>query len=67
MNDFEWLFYAVTNNNRLVLGFIDENDCRDYCRKYHFKQFTRNGLKNKKINPNNINNLIDDNVVPEWS
>ena len=70
MNEFEnctrWSFYAITNDNKLVLGFSDEDDAKDYCRKYKFKMFTRNGLKNKKINPDIIDNWIDDEVVPEY-
>ena len=67
MNNCEWKYYAVTHYNKLVLGFEDNQDVKDYCKKHHFKVFTRNGLKNKKINPNNLNSWVDDNKVPEYA
>ena len=66
MDKSEWNFYAVTNNNMLVLGFEDGTDAKSYCQKHKFKLFTRNGLKNKKINPHTLENWVYDNEVPEY-
>ena len=65
MNNYEWNFYAVRNDNLLVIGFEDGADAKSYCKKHQFRLFTRNGLRNKKINPNNIKNWTFDNEVPE--
>lgn len=62
----EWKFYAINQENKLVLGFSDEDDAKQYCKKYKFRTFTRNGLKNKKINPNDLNNWVYDNETPEF-
>ena len=66
MKDYEWNFYALRNDNLLVIGFEDERDARDYCKRYNFKCFTRNGLKNKRIDPKNIDFWVYDNEVPEY-
>lgn len=66
MNDCEYLFYAVTKTNKLVMGFDDQNECNKYCNDNQFKRFTRNGLKNKKINPHKLENWVYDNEVPEF-
>lgn len=66
MDNCEWKFYAVRNDNLLVLGFSDENDAKGYCKRNKFKLFTRNGLKNKKINPHTLANWTSDNEVPEY-
>ena len=65
-NNYEWNFYAVRNDNLLVIGFEDGGDAKSYCKKHQFRLFTRNGLRNKKINPNNIKNWTFDNEVPEF-
>ena len=62
----EWNFYALRNDNLLVIGFTDAEDAKQYCKKHKFRMFTRNGLKNKMINPHNLNNWIFDNEVPEY-
>ena len=67
INNYEWSFYALNQKNKLVLGFTDNNDAKEYCRKYNFKLFTRNGLKNKKINPAIIDNWVCDNEAPEYN
>lgn len=66
MNNFEWDFYAVNKENKLILGFTDEKDSKEYCKKHNFKMFTRNGLKNKKINPKNIDNWVYETETPEY-
>ena len=66
MKDYEWNFYAVRNDNLLVLGFEDGEDAKDYCKRHKFKLFTRNGLKNKKINPAKIESWTCDKEVPEY-
>ena len=56
----EFAFYAVNDENKLVYGFDDESEIKKYCKDNHFKKFTRNGLKNKKINPANLENWTND-------
>jgi hypothetical protein len=66
MENWNYNFYAVTNNNQLVYGFDDENEVKSYCKKHKLKVFTKNGLKNKKIKANNIDCWVFDNEVPEF-
>ena len=62
----EWDFYAVNHKNKLILGFDDDAEMKSYCKKYGFKMFTRNGLKNKRINPNDLENWVYENETPEY-
>lgn len=66
MDNFEWNFYAVNKNNMLIMGFEDEHDARDYCKNYNFRMFTRNGLRNKKINPRNLDRWVYEDETPEY-
>lgn len=66
IEDWQWDYYAVTMDNRLVMGFNDEKEVKKYCKKNHFKVFTKNGLKNKKIKANDINFWVYDNEVPAF-
>ena len=63
--DYEFAFYAVNDENKLVYGFDDDEEVKQFCKKHHFKKFTRNGLKNKKINPKNIDNWVFEEEVPK--
>ena len=65
MSDWKWKFYALTKGNKLVMGFNFKEDAWKYCSKYNFKIFTANGLKNKKIKPDMIENWVYDDEVPE--
>lgn len=60
VEDTEFAFYAVNDKNKLVYGFDDESEVIKYCKDNNFKKFTRNGLKNKKINPANLENWTND-------
>lgn len=58
--DVDYKYYAVDNSNKLVFGFDDEWEVQQYCKEHKLKKFTRNGLKNKKINPNDNDNWTSD-------
>lgn len=57
--DYNFNFYTVTEDNKLVVGFDDREEAEAYAKRNRYKVFTRNGLKNKKIDPSNIDNWTD--------
>lgn len=65
-NEFEYKFYAVNKEKKLVYGFDDENEVREYCKINGYVMNKRNTLSRNKIDPNDYNNWSDDFVEPNF-
>lgn len=64
MDCFEYKFYAVDSEKKLVYGFDDETEAREYCKvnKYIFNK--RNTLSRNKIDPKKYENWSENWVEP---
>lgn len=65
-NEFEYKFYAVNKEKKLVYGFDDENEVREYCKKNGYIMNKRNTLSRNKIDPNDYDNWSDEWVEPDF-
>lgn len=52
-------FYTVLGD-KLVVGFDDENEAKEYAKKNRFKVYARATLQKKKIDYNNLDNWTDE-------
>jgi hypothetical protein len=60
MKKYEFNYYCVSNSGKLVYGFDDAEEVKQYSQLNGYRIFKRNGLKNKKIDPNLVENWTDD-------
>ena len=57
---YEFKFYCMDDNGKLVYGFDDQEEAKIYSQLKNYRIYKRNGLRNKKIDPNLVENWSDD-------
>ncbi|MBR4316520.1 MAG: sigma-70 family RNA polymerase sigma factor [Alphaproteobacteria bacterium] len=60
MENWNFCFYAVKDNNKLVYGFDDETEAKFYSEKNKYELVDQKGLKELKIDPENYDFWSDD-------
>lgn len=53
---FDYEFYVCNSKGKLVMGFDDKGEAKNYAKANHYRLNSKNDILRKKINPENISN-----------
>lgn len=52
----KYKYYVLNSDNKIVCGFNNEKEAVELSKKYRYKVYSGNNLRNKEINPENMEN-----------